>query len=109
MVEEADMGEGGAQPDLWGTSERRYNSSLAAKFIQELLDQPENSEPIPLGATVILMPPEGDPDPELAAANMRRAEELAAEGSTVILWTVGKEPPYAAMPDVPSLAATTKS
>jgi len=55
------------------------------------------------------MPPVDEPDPELAAANMRRAEELAAEGRTVILWTVGKEPPYTTVPEVTSLSTTADS
>jgi hypothetical protein len=93
--------------DCWGTPQSGDAPSLAARFIQELLDQPEDSEPIPLGATVILMPPEDDPEPDLAATNLRVAEGLVAEGRTVILWTVGKEPPFAAVTAESSLAATT--
>jgi hypothetical protein len=74
-----------------------------------LLDQPDDSQPIPLGATVILMPPVDEPDPELAAANMRRAEELVSEGRTVILWTVGQEPLYTTVPEVASLSTTADS
>ena len=98
------MNEGTVQLDSWGNPQGRGDSNLAARFMQELLDQPEDTQPIPLGAAVILMPPVDEPDPVLAAANMRMAEELVAEGRTVILWTVGKEPPYTAMPAVSSLS-----
>jgi hypothetical protein len=103
------MDEVRTQPDPWGSSQGRDNTSLGARFIQELLDQPDDSQPIPLGATVILMPPVDEPDPELAAANMRRAEELVSEGRTVILWTVGQEPPYTTVPEVTSLSTTADS
>ena len=103
------MDEVRTQPDPWGSSQGRDNTSLSARFIQELLDQPDDSQPIPLGATVILMPPVDEPDPELAAANMRRAEELVSEGRTVILWTVGQEPLYTTVPEVASLSTTADS
>ena len=98
-----------AQRDSWGNPRSSDDWNLAARFMQELLDQPEDCQPIPLGATVILMPPVDAPDPERAAANMRMAEELVAEGRTVILWTVGKEPPYITVPEAASLSASAES
>ena len=78
-------------------------------MIQELVDLAEESSLIPLGAVVILMPSVDEPDPELAAANMRRAKELIAEGRTVVLWIVGKEPPYTIVPAVPALTTIAET
>ena len=65
------------------------NLSLVPEFVRELLDQPEEAEPIPEQATVILLPPDDRGDSPLYEANMRMARILAAEGQNVVLWTIG--------------------
>ena len=102
------MDEDVAQRDSWGNLHRPGDSNLGARFMEELLDLSEDASPIPLGAAVILMPPIDEPDPELAAANMRRAKELVAEGCTVVLWTIGKKPPYVIVPAVPALTTVNE-
>lgn len=69
------------------------NLKLVSQFIQELLDWPEDADPIPLGATVVLLPPEDQGDSELRRANLRMAQRLATEGRNVVLWTVGAQEP----------------
>jgi hypothetical protein len=66
------------------------NLRLATKFIRELLDRPEDSEPIPLGATVVLLPPEGEGGSELRRANLAMAQRLQDEGRPVVFWTVSE-------------------
>ena len=63
------------------------NLRLASRFIREYLDEPERYGPIPLGASVVLLPPDGQ-DAELTQANLRLAQRLKAEGREVILWTL---------------------
>src|SRR5262245_4816607 len=73
-------------------SQTKGNLRLATQFIREYLDDPERYGPIPLGAAVVLLPPEDQAnDPELRLANLQMAEQMAAEGRTVVLWTVGGE------------------
>lgn len=55
------------------------------------------------------MPSADEPDPELAAANMQRAKELVAEGRTVVLWTVGKKPPYETVPAAHALTTIAET
>ena len=79
--------------DASGVSQKAGNLKLATLFIQEYLDDPERFGPIPLGAAVILLPPDEQGDSELRKANLQMADELVAEGRVVVLWTVGgKEP-----------------
>ena len=74
-------------------SQKKGNLKLATQFIQEYLDEPERFGPIPLGAAVVLLPPEDQGDSELRRANLRMAQELAEEGRDVVLWTVGPQEP----------------
>jgi hypothetical protein len=67
----------------------RGNLDLIPAFFQELLDQPEDAEPIPERATVILLPPDSRGDTALYESNLRMARTLAAEGQNVVLWTIG--------------------
>lgn len=103
------MNEKSTELDSWGKPRRPGDSYVGARLIQELVDLAEESSLIPLGAVVILMPSVDEPDPELAAANMRRAKELIAEGRTVVLWIVGKEPPYTIVPAVPALTTIAET
>ena len=80
------------------------NSQLAMRSIRELVARIEADKTIPESGTIVLLPPEDEPDPELTAANLRLAEEFAAEGRNVILWTIGKDEPFDSAPAVPSLA-----
>lgn len=97
------------QMDPWGNPRRRDDTSLAARFMQELLDLSEDASPGSLGAVVIFMPPIDEPDPDHRAANMRMAAEFVAEERTVVLWTVGKEPPYTTMPELAPLSTGARS
>ncbi len=65
------------------------NLNLIPEFFQELLDRPEDAEPIPEQATVILLPPDERGESALYEANMRMARKLASEGQNVVLWTIG--------------------
>jgi hypothetical protein len=97
----------GDQPIL--SAQERGNLKLASQFIRELVARIEADEIIPESGTLVFLPPEDEPDPELAAANLRMADEFAAEGRNVIIWTIGKEEPFASAPAVPSLTTTTDS
>ena len=76
-------------------SQKKGNLKLATQFMREYLEEPDRYGPIPMDAAVILLPPEDQGDPELRRANLRMAEELAAEGRDIVLWTVGPEEPDA--------------
>lgn len=67
------------------------NLRLAAQFIREYLDDPDRDDPIPLGASIILLPP-GEEEPELRRHNLAMARKLIAEGREVVYWTVGAQP-----------------
>ena len=82
-------------PQADATSQRRGNSELARRWIRELVARIEADQTIPESGTLVFLPPEDEPDPELATANIRMAEEFAAEGRNVIFWTIGKEEPFA--------------
>lgn len=62
------------------------NLALAARFIDEYLDDPDRFGNIPDGAAVVLLPPD---DPAVATANLALADRLAADGRRVVLARVG--------------------
>ena len=68
------------------------NLRLASRFIREYLDEPDRYGPIPLGAAIVLLPPDGQ-DVELTQANLRMARRLKAEGREVLLWTLSTPTP----------------
>jgi hypothetical protein len=72
------------------------NLRLASRFMRELLEESPQTEPIPEGNVLILLP---EDDPDLAAANLALAKRLSAEGRSVILRRV--RPAGAAAPDRP--------
>ncbi len=65
------------------------NLRLTARFIQELIDTPEQFAALPDSGTVVLLPPDDAPDTELTFANIEMAKQLATEGKRPILWAVG--------------------
>jgi hypothetical protein len=69
------------------------NLNLISQFIQELLKLPEEADPIPVGAAVVLLPPEPQGASELRKANVQMANDLVADGRVVVLWTVGGKDP----------------
>lgn len=91
------------------SSQERGNLKLAARWIRELVARIEADESIPESGTIVFLPPDDEPDPELTAANVQMAEEFAAEGRKVILWTIGKEEPFDSAPLVPSLAVVDEA
>lgn len=87
----------------------RGNSKLALRWIHELVDRIEADKSIPESGTIVFLPPEDEPDPELTEANLRMAEQFAGEGRNVILWTIGKDEPFDSAPATPELAAVDES
>jgi Family of unknown function (DUF5647) len=65
------------------------NLRLVARFIEEYLDDPERFDGIPNGASIVLLSPDDEGDPQLKQANLRMAQRFAAEGRNVVLWAVG--------------------
>lgn len=89
------MNENKTKLDSEEKSQKKGNLKLASQFIQEYLDEPERFGPIPIGASVVLLPPKEQGDSELRRTNLRMANELAAEGRAIVLWTVGSQEPPA--------------
>lgn len=89
-------------------SQKQGNLRLASQFIRELVDRIEADKPIPESGTIVFLPSEDEPDPELSAANIRMARRFAAEGRNVILWTIGKQEPYDSGPLISSLLTDDK-
>jgi hypothetical protein len=56
------------------------NLVLYEEFVRYLIEQPALAEPIPAGATVILLP---EDDPELYKANLELIEQIRRDGSLV--------------------------
>lgn len=71
------------------TEPTNANLSLPSRFIRELLDDLNQLDLIPDGASVVVLPPDDVGDPEQREANLRMAAQLAESGRTVVLWTVG--------------------
>lgn len=64
------------------------NLALAARFIDEYLDDPDRFDDIPDGAAVVMLPPD---DPGVATANREIADRLAADGRRVVLARIGPQ------------------
>ncbi len=69
------------------------NLRLASQFLREYLEDPGSIDPIPLGASLILLPP-GEEDPELRNQNLEMARKLVEQGRKVVYWTVGMRPAH---------------
>lgn len=91
------------------STQERGNLHLASRWISELIARIEADKPIPESGTIVFLPPDDEPNPELAAANLRMAEEFAAEGRNVILWTIGKEEPFDSPAAVPVLTTASEA
>ena len=65
------------------------NIDLLSEFVQEFIDLPDDAELFPEGANVVFLPPEDRGEHWLVEANLRIARKLAAEGKTVVIWTIG--------------------
>ncbi|PKO20615.1 MAG: hypothetical protein CVU38_19160 [Chloroflexi bacterium HGW-Chloroflexi-1] len=57
------------------------NLVLDEEFVRYLVEQPGLVEPIPAGATVIVLP---EDDPELHQANLELIEQLRCDGAPVV-------------------------
>lgn len=66
------------------------NLALAARFIDEYLDDPDRFGDIPDGAAVVMLPPD---DPVVATANLAIADRFAADGRRVVLARIGLPAP----------------
>lgn len=66
------------------------NLALAARFIDEYLEDPDRFGEIPDGAAVVMLPPD---DPAVATANLAIADRLAADGRRVVLARIGLPTP----------------
>lgn len=65
------------------------NLGLAAQFVRELIERPEDHEVLPEDALLVLLPGDDPGDPELSRANIQMADRFAAEGRHVVTWVVG--------------------
>jgi hypothetical protein len=65
------------------------NLGLAVELIQELLELPDDVDPQLYKVNVVVLPPPERNPPELDEENLRIARAQAAEGKTVMIWTIG--------------------
>jgi hypothetical protein len=64
------------------------NLDLLAEFVQEFINLPDEFDP-PEHANVVFMPPDDRRERWLVDANLRIARRLAADGKSVMVWTIG--------------------
>lgn len=69
------------------------NLKMARQFIQDSIDNPETMMGLGPGEAIVLLPADEPGDATLTTANLRMAHQMAVQGRSVAIFTVGARPP----------------